>query len=705
MKKYFYSCIACLPIALSVLIIGPAFAQQRIQSYLNKLEYTPMPAQHFPAQQNPVSASEYQLRLSQFYKAIDNSKAQLTSPSAKQLKLNAVYDTLWIGKAGQDTTITGTFNHTGPIVVFSNKLTIHKSLSFTNDGNIIVFGGKMQIDSSIITNKGLIYIVGNGQFSTYYSQLTNDGDLYVFGKGQATLDLSTVHFPQAYFYQRSMLIGGAGQLTIKNTSLNYDNLSHGCTVLDSAKLVEFNVNLQGFTTTGMSGKGSISINGTNEAGEFIISDRCNLSVKKSIGTALLWHQFPDTAVINWSFGKSDTAYNYQFNKTKSGVKGIEYNVTADSCYKIMWATMPASGSTVTINNSKVRAIGLWFDKPKDSVVVNGIFDSTLYTNNTIGLSDRTLKLNNSYVQTWSFYTFKNSKINITNCRAGEIGSQQTSRVYGNGYKVDGTGGYHWTTDSAVAFANNLTCYSYVRSEKNSLFVVGYSQVVNAVAISKSILIVVQTLLINDPVALEGAVAWYANINQPGAIYTNTTANISGSAYIDLGPTSTLMDFKSWSLYYQKQGDLAWSPIKIGATNEVRRNLLSTWNTNGLASGSYLLKLTLKSTYGDSVDAIAAVSLLPGTTAIEEQAGISALQIYPNPALDVSTIEFKSTQTQKISIELTDLLGKEEFVREQLVAAIGTNTIQLSLASLNPGIYLCKIVGQDGTLSRRIEIVK
>jgi hypothetical protein len=641
--------------------LAQAFAQQSLQPLLDQLHYS-APANTV---QQPVSGqSSLKGRPSQLFKLTEHYRSTIASFQNKQLKVSAAADTIIVGFTPNDTLkITGTYNHNGPI-----------------------------------------WVIGTGVLKIHKANMTNLGDLVIWGSGKALIDSSTLNFPQNYFYERSIILAGNAYMNIKNTTMDYGGLSHGFTVTDSAKLVESKMNLIGFTTTGISGKGSIAINGTNQAGEFIIYDRCNLDLKNST-EVLLWHQFPDTAVINWSFGTSDTAYNYQFNKTKIGVKGVEYNVKVDSCYKMMWGMMPSSASKVTINNSKIRAIGLWFDHKNDSVGVNGIFDSTYYAATTIPLTDRVLKLNNTYVQTWSFYTFNNVKISVSNCQAGEIGAQQTSRVYGNGYKVDGTGGYHWTTDSAVAFANNLVNYSYVRSEKNSVFIVGYSLVVAAEAISKSILFVVQTTLMNDPIAREGAVAWYDNINQPAQIYTNSTANIFGSAWIDRGPTSILMDFDSWRLYYQKQGDVTWKAITPSTKTEVRNNLLGAWNTNGLPSGIYILRLNLKGTWNDSVDAFLAVNVLPGVTGTKELNNFSDISIYPNPATENVTINFTSAVNEKIKIIFTDLLGKQNYVNEDYNCFAGNNNIRFNTESLSAGAYLCRIITTDGTLQKLIQVKK
>ncbi len=703
MKKSFFLQIFRLTVILALSAVQSIFAQQSIQSVLNQVGNSSSPAMVSSKQLAAAKSNDYQMRIAQYFKSRAKSEKQLLNGQNGQLRLGSASDTLYVFK---DTVITGTFNHTGPIAVVSGTLKIRKA-TMTNAGNIIIIGGQVEVDTSSVSNQGFIYVLQQGQLRVTNSQVTNNGDLYVFGNAQVFVNSSTLVFPQTDFYQLSVLLGGAAQMTMNNTTFNCNFMSHGFTVTDSAKLVESNMVLHGFTTTGISSKGSITINGTTQAGEFVITDHSNLNIKNA-DTVLLWHQFPDTAVINWSFGKGDSAYNYLFNKTKPGVKGVEYNVQVDSSHTVWWALMPSSGSDVTIGNSKIRAIGLWFDKANDSLGVSGIHDSTSYSSGQVpSLSDRKLILNNSYVETWSFYTFKNLKLSISKCQVGEIGSENTSRVYGNNYTVDGTGGYHWTSDSSATIASGLVDYTYARSEKSSIFVIGNSLVALAEAIDQSVLIVVQSTLFaqpNGPQAKDGGVAWFANINQPAPIYINSIANIYGSAWIDRGPSSVLMNYKSYSMYYQKQGDANWTPIIMDVTTEARNSLLSSWNTNGLTEGTYTLRLNLKSTYDDSVDAYLPV-MVSGPTGVNEWNGPLDMMIYPNPVVGNVNVSFTASTNEKIRIVLSDLTGRQEFINESFDGFSGKSTIQLNTSGLSAGVYLCRIISGHGVAQRMLVVGK
>lgn len=360
----------------------------------------------------------------------------------------------------------------------------------------------------------------------------------------------------------------------------------------------------------------------------------------------------------------------------------------------MWALMPTSASTINITNSKIRSIGLWFNKPKDSVMVSGITDNATYAGSfTAPLSDRTLTFNNCTVQTWSFYVFYKSVINVTGCIAGEIGTENGSKMYGNNYMVDGSGGYHWTSDTSYISAGNATVNSYVRSEKYGFFVFAYGTVGGAgaaEAIDNALLIVVQSSVPTDPTAIAGGCAWFDNINQTGNLFADSIAPINGSAWIHRGPTSNWMHFKSWQLFYQSVDSTKWIPVTGVDTVPVSNGLLANWNTHSLASGSYNLDLRLTDSWGNQVDAIRNVTLLPLILGIQSISASTSIDIYPNPSNGKFTIESSVASGQWL-VEIYNVLG------EKIYSQFSTLHSQFSidLSGQPSGIYFYKITSVNG----------
>ena len=291
----------------------------------------------------------------------------------------------------------------------------------TND--TIVVGASIN-DTLIITGNwthtGPIWVLNQGVLIFYNATVIDTGDIYVFGNGKLFADSSSLTFPQQYFYERGLYVLQNAYAHIQNCSFNYSGMSHNLLIADSALVELSNIHQNDFTTCGLFGNPTLHVNGCNITGEYILTSH-STSTFVNADTLILWHYFPDTAVVNYSFPQGDTVYNYVCNNTVSGISGIGYSVSADSCTNVMWAMMPVNGSDVTITNSIIRLIGCWFERG-DSVTVSGVYNNSNYTNFVMPVTDRNLHLINSSVQTWSLYVFDSSHINIDNCQLGEVGS-------------------------------------------------------------------------------------------------------------------------------------------------------------------------------------------------------------------------------------------------------------------------------------------
>ncbi|TND08877.1 MAG: hypothetical protein FD123_1731 [Bacteroidetes bacterium] len=419
-------------------------------------------------------------------------------------------DTLIVGAVPNDTLIiTGNWTHTGPIWVL-------------NDG-VLIFDN---------------------------ANVTDTGDVYVFGSGQWIADSSSFFFPQAYFYERLFVAVQDASVHFGNCSLNYSGMSHQLAIGDSAFYEWINVHNNDWTTCGLYGGPTLNINGSNLSGEYILNGSSTTSFTNA-DSIILWHQFPQTAVVNYAFPPGDTVYNYVFSNTTPGVSGLNYSTQVDSCHTVWWALMPVNGSDVTVSNSDIRLIGAWFERG-DTASAYGIFNNSSYVNYTTPLSDRNLQLNNTTVGTWSLYVFDSSFVSIDSCQLGEVGTQQRSTVVSTDFILDGSGGYFWATDSSFTSAANVISYSTCRSEKEAVFVLAYSWLPFAAPMSvhNSTIICVQNTLVADPVPYDGSVAWLANMDAPDTASVNAIFPVTGSAWINQGPNGNPVDFGSYSLYYQ-----------------------------------------------------------------------------------------------------------------------------------------------------------
>ncbi len=511
--------------------------------------------------------------------------------------------------------------------------------------NDTLFVGYTPGDSLIITgsftHNGVVVVAGDGILRFKNADATIYGDLLIFGtRALVTIDSSTVRFPQSYFYNRAVVMALGAKIIARNSTLDYSGLSHSLLLIDSASVFWENVTNLGFTTCGLNHRAQININGTNTAGEYIMRHNTRATIKNA-NTVLIWHCIPDSSSLDFSFPEPDTVNHYIFHDSLPGITNLDYIVELDSSTNVMWGLMPSAGSTVNIHNSQLRVIGLWFERP-DTLTVSGLINNTYYPDFDGGMTDRIFRLQNTYVTTWSLYTFNDAFININGCTMGEIGSQNRSTTMSSNTFVDGSGGYWWSTDSAFNVAINSIA-STVRSERYSTFLYAYSLLFAGTlsAVHQSVLLVAQCSVVSNPVAYDHAAAWFVNISSPDTCFNQSLVTVKGSAFIDKAAGSPLADFSKYRLYWQKTGDIAWTLINEQYT-EKRNDTLGIWNTSGLQSGDYLLKAVIYDNSPDSnaLEAIRQVFVDPLTQQPVNSAA-SSLVIYPSPASDylyLSTFE-------------------------------------------------------------------
>ncbi|MEP7168462.1 MAG: T9SS type A sorting domain-containing protein [Bacteroidota bacterium] len=636
----------------------PVFPQQRINDALREASQQAS----VPVNQNILKPTEYQSGVLNLLKTLSEWK-QPFDPKNMSVKVQQAPDTVFVGDVPNDTLII--------------------SCNYTNNGPVFVFN-----DGVLIFQNANATIVGN---------------MYVFQGGKVFADSSTLFFPQQYFYQRSLIVADSAFAQFNNCTLDYGGYSHNLVAAGIATLIMNNVHNNDWTTGGAYGNATMTINGTNLGGEYILGDHANFNFK-NVNTLLLWHYFPDTAVINYSFPPGDTVYSYICNNTTAGISGIGYNVHADTCYNVWWGMMPVNGSDVTISNSVIRTIGAWFQFG-DSVSVSGLVDNSSYTNFIAPLPDRNLHLINSDVQTWSLYIFDSSHVNISGCILGEVGSMGRGWVSANGLFCDGSGGYFWASDTSVTIASVSSVTTTVRSEKNGFMIFGYGNVSlgTADAINNSMLIVVQSSLPQDPIPYDGSVAWFGNIGGPSTGFVNSSVTINGSAWIDQGPLGSFMDFGLFKLYYS-QGTSTWTAINSGSTIEVRNAALATWNTTGLTPGNYSLHLILFNDLGDSVEAGKSITLLPSILEVDDlQITKSFLVVSPNPSNAETIFNFHLSKTEAVQLFIYDVFGKTIKHFPEKNYTTGNHKLIWNSRNAASGIYYYKFSIPEKTVNGKIEL--
>lgn len=518
-----------------------------------------------------------------------------------------------------------------------HQIIIQKTASGHSRQSDTLIIGLVPNDSLIITgtffHEGPIYVINDGKLVFRNAQATILGDMAIWGETALIYaDSSYLFFPQQYFYQRSWIAAGGGTYYIKNSTLDFSGLSHSLAAIDSARIIMNNVYNIGFTTNSAAGNSMFDIHTTNMAGEYIITDRSQL-IFTNARTILPWFYIPPSGTATTSFPDGDSIVHFHFSNISPGISGVDYQLDIHNCTDINWGLMPDKSSQVSISNSELRAVGLWFTG-SDTLNISGLVNNSHYNVFTANIPDRNLQFINSGVKTWSIYPFQQVVLNITGCILGEIGAMGASQLNIENIFIDGSGGYFFAEDTTFVMAWGANCTSSLRTMDNGIMVYAYGTQSSGdvLAVGNSVLLVIQSQLQHEPVPYDGSCVWMLKIDPPSVFYSDSVLNVQGSAWIDKTQQSYLMDFAWYRFSYQKDGDTSWQILTPKIYQEKRNETLAQWNTHGLSPGIYLFRLEVCDNSPDSnaVEAIKEINLLPSFMELTEYQTSDVIKLYPNP---------------------------------------------------------------------------
>ena len=81
-----------------------------------------------------------------------------------------------------------------------------------------------------------------------------------------------------------------------------------------------------------------------------------------------------------------------------------------------------------------------------------------------------------------------------------------------------------------------------------------------------------------------------------------------------------------------------------------------------------------------------------------------LNLYPNPASDACTLTYSLQERQNVKVSVYNTLGELVYL-ESLNATVGINNQTLSIGSLSQGNYTVKVDFKNGTLTKKLTIIK
>jgi hypothetical protein len=136
-------------------------------------------------------------------------------------------------------------------------------------------------------------------------------------------------------------------------------------------------------------------------------------------------------------------------------------------------------------------------------------------------------------------------------------------------------------------------------------------------------------------------------------------------------------------------------------------LNGAYSLTGTADGGYLIIGGARGLLPSSTD-IYAFRLEPELSSRETVIRVPvhfALQMYPNPFNSSTHLEFTLPSTQRVSLRLYDVLGREVAVMMNEIRAAGTHEVRFDASGLPSGVYLCRLEAGGMAQTRKMVLIK
>lgn len=588
----------------------------------------------------------------------------------------------------------------------------YKLLDYSGEDLIVGFidpNEEITINNDFILN-GNIIILNNGILEINSKNFKLNGNINILDNGILTINNTNLKIIQTYPYEKSTILTNNSKISISNSEIQTNNYSWSIALLDSSQYILKDSKItNGFITTALMHNSQSHITNIKTPGEFLCFNSSSIDLSNS-DFLLMWLVTPDKSSIDISLPKDSLVNNWSFSDELDSVSGINYSISINNCTNVLWACISETGSHSLFRNSNFRAIGLMTNS-SDSVNINGITNNSNYVDKTTDISDRFLKLIDSKVQTWNFYSSKNSKLSISNSVFGEILSQDNSRAYINNSVCDGTGGYVGSFNhSYMQFVESFIKTSFISRDNSVLFAV--NSAISSSDINSdesSIMFLANTTFKASPVALDTSVIFNALLNDVKG-YTNDKIPVIGSAWIKSGPYNPIKMTKYKVEYTLSDKTPDWQIIDEYSNKEINNNILANWNTASLKQGIYFLHLTLYQSFNDSVNiqSIARLdtNLSPTGIISNKKNSSNLIKIIPNPVSELTTIYYSVPKNAKASIEIYDNNGIRIKTLLSKYLIKGNYTLSYDAGKLQSGIYYCVLnIGNKNICNQKIIVIK
>jgi len=458
---------------------------------------------------------------------------------------------------------------------------------------------------------GNVYVLNQAQLELAPgARLVVNGEIGLLGDGMLRATEATIRFSQSFAYQCALVAGGAGRFDFEDVRLNGNghSFSIGLAGAAEARFTRVHV-VDGFATWGFYEEGSAELTDCRNAGEFVPFGRGSLRISGS-ETVLLWLTLFDGTVIDTQLPPPGTVTEFRLDAQTPWATNIPYSIHFTACENTMWALMARSGSRAVLRHSELRVVGSYFER-EAAITVAGIANGADYADTEWQWGDIRYHLVDCRVQTWNFYCYGDSRLEIRDSVFGELLVGGTGEAWVKQCLCDGSGGYMGAFDEGtlyLVFGANL---SQTTCRGNGALIVFHSALLSPMvdATEQGVMYLVNSPTMGEPRARDAATIMAARVDPVSAV-RGEKVPVFGTARLYRGPDSPL-HYQGYSLEYGAgTAPESWQPVMEQNPAQIRYGPLGEWETATLSPGPYTFRLSLFHNFEEPLRAESSAEIRP-----------------------------------------------------------------------------------------------
>lgn len=489
-----------------------------------------------------------------------------------------------------------------------------------SDREQLIIGDDSPNETMVITDyfehTGPIQIVNSGQLRVEgpTAHLFHNGNLEVRGNGQFIVDGGTYTSNQSFRYHFEIQVLHMAQMHFINANIYTNNMPNKALFASNAYVTYTDTVSDMHSTAIVQENARVEVTRSTRSLELIITGSAMADFTDSSGS-ILWLGFSEGESADFALPDSSGVVDWHFSSDLPGVTGVNYRLNVNNCTETLLAVVSYPGSNVTLRQSDISVIGIYFGGSY-SESISGLVNQSFYTEHDFGFADRRLRLVKSSVKTWNVYAGGEVDLTLDQCILGEVITYDNAECEMNYCLVDGTGGYLGAQGYSILRFNFSTNIGELICTDYGVAICLYSSITNGRQIYTDMSHGVYFNCVSDrmPENHISSMVYYLAITDPyWQVPVDVDVPVIGSVRILKG-MGQVSDFEHYSLSYGFGDEPAeWTPIVTEMTEQVMNDELAIWDTRGLASGRYSLNLTVEATYRQPLSVVKTVDIGPFST--------------------------------------------------------------------------------------------